>query len=335
MTMASPFLAADVAATQAAAEELFRKYPVAKWEAEGKPAIAFSVVSVQETYANRLVPHRRLNRDGARFDDTGSAERRFELATEWFNGNDEPGLKRDEQYPDELNKMCEAARVHETGTLTLPTRGPLRCRLETYRRLEQSNERDSATVAFVFVEDNEDDERASNFQAPSAKSALRPEAEKVSALAAKGGLGELADSIGEAASELQDAVNAPGRMVGGIENAANRVINTVEITEQQFRDARAQGRERVVGILSSPEDATAVRGLRRLHDIAKRAIVERTGAGAKVVTKKYPRQVSIFDVAAETKQPAERLIELNGSLPDVMAIPAGTPVRVFDFTEAA
>jgi hypothetical protein len=40
--------------------------------------------------------------------------------------------------------------------------------------------------------------------------------------------------------------------------------------------------------------------------------------------------MSIFDVSADVVQDANTLIELNGHLPDLLAIEAYTPIKVLD-----
>ena len=49
---------------------IFGLYPTATWDVKGK-SISFPATRIEETHVNRLVPHERMYRKGARYDNTG------------------------------------------------------------------------------------------------------------------------------------------------------------------------------------------------------------------------------------------------------------------------
>ncbi len=51
---------------------------------------------------------------------------------------------------------------------------------------------------------------------------------------------------------------------------------------------------------------------------------------SQIVSRTFKTVVSIFDVAVAVDQDPTELMELNGQLPDLLAIRPGTPVLVFD-----
>jgi prophage DNA circulation protein len=311
--------------------ELFEQYPVCQWQAKGKPAIAFPVEKIQETYVNRLAKHKRVYRDGFRLDDTGADGRIFEITSGFFNGHNEPGLKGDELYPDVLNELCESFKIHETGTLTTPTRGEVRCRLESYRRVEGFEDRDMAALVFTFVEDNEDDAKASSFQAPSARSVSRRLAEKtVESAEEMGSFNDMMGEIEDFASDLEGMANGPADFVNDIDAKANAIANRCEAVEEAFSDTTAKAANELSTLLKDPRNAAPIRGLRRLADIVKKAPVDKVASQPTIIPKVYSHDVSIFDVSVDVGQSPDKLLPLNPKLEDPLNIPGGTPIQVYE-----
>lgn len=312
-------------------DPVFRAYPTAKWEVGGK-TWTFAVEQLAEGRSNRLAKHRRLYRDGARIDGTGANERTWEISTSFFNdGDQEGGIDGAAQYPDNVNGICDSFDTHETGTLTLPTRGPRRCCAESYSRTEKSGERDAAECRFLWVEDSEDDDAVAAYQEPSAKTLVRPASdEAVAACEAAGVVSEDLASLADLANDLVAMAEFPGEFVADMDAKGRALVARAEAVEQAFAQAGTEGVNEAVTLLADPGSSLAGRRLRELGDTAARVAGDVAGGGVRVVGRTFSTTLSIFDIATELGQRAPELMTLNSSLPDLYEIPAGTVVRVFD-----
>lgn len=304
--------------------DLMEQMVVGAWAPDGGRRVALPIARVVEGYANRLVKRERPYRDGAKVDDTGSRPRQWDVDLFFMNGSEEPDLPAD-MYPGYLNEVCDALVVHSVGTLTTPTRGPRRCRVESYRRVDESTTRDAGTLSVVFVEDNEETQDASSFAVPHARSVARILAiDTQEALAEAGAWGELASSLAESAARLEELARGPGDALEGVEVQAGIVAHAAQRIERAFAGARAEGAEEASALLSDPEASRAGRLLVRLRDVAARA----AGAdGARRPTRRYGSTVTIFRVAADARVDADLLMRLNPGL-DPFRIPAGVPIVV-------
>lgn len=306
----------------------FGRFVVGSWEAKGKAKIAFPITRITQLYGNRLAKRRRPYKDGWKLDDTGSDGVTWELESIFHNGHDEPGLPL-VLYPAHLDKICDSFVIHETGTLTTPTRGPRRARLETFRRVEDAGLRDAGTLTMTFLEDNEDGLSAASFSPPSAKAVARTLArDTTDALAGAGAWSDLVSSVNEAAAGLEALANAPGDFVDDLDAQANAMIDAVDRVEGAFTSAASEVAEEATKLLLDPENSRAGRLLRKLGDTAARTKAA-VGAG-RTRGKTYPRQVSIFDVARDVQQSVSALMAVNAGIPDLMRIPPRTPIQIFE-----
>ena len=317
---------------------IFSQYPIASWTVGGK-TLTFDAQKWEESGGNRIVGHKRVFRDGERQDDTGSEAKKW-TATVLFSNQVElqnGGLDA-AQYPDNCNAMIASFDVHETGDLVVPTRGLVRCRAQTYQRVESRDSGlDAAACVFVWVQDNEDDSSQAAFTAPSAASVLSGMGSDVMASAeAAGALSDDLSSIGEMASQLESLANAPGEYMSDVEAQAAALQGAVQGVEESFCKTAASGAAEVYTLLTDPGASRAGKLLRSASDTAAKMTIEKAGVSvARVVTKTWSRTMSIFDVSADTGQDIESLMQLNVSLPDLLAIPAGTGVRVYASTASA
>lgn len=310
---------------------IFPRYPPPSWQAAGKPAIFFPIEDIQESGGNRLVAHERPYRDGAKHDDTGSRAKRWTLTCTFTNGLEEDGIDGTALYPDVLNALSESFDVHETGTLVLPTRGAVRCRAESYDRDETFAERDSATVRFVFVQDNEDDVTAASFTAPSARSvAVSRATETVFSLEASGVYDDNVASLQEFAAGLEALAAAPGQFIDDIEGQGKRFQNACNRIEVAFSTAESRAISEQQALLLDPANSLPGRQLRQLRDVAARATADRLSALPRIVSRTFKREVSLIAIAPQFKQELDTLLDLNRRYPNPLAIPAGKPVRMID-----
>ena len=317
--------------------DVVSQFPPASWKVDGKEFV-FPVSSISESHSNRIKPHNRLYRKGARLDNTGPNHKIWSITSEFYNGHEEPGLADpDAVYPDLVDAICDTFDLEATGDLVLSTRGPRRCKAVSYNRTDSSNERDFAVVTFEFWEDNEDDAKQSDFQQVSGKSAVRKRgAEGTDAAEAEGaGGGFDMSELNEFAGELEGLADAPFDTVQDFEDKANAISNKVESIEDKFTTRSNQGVNEVRLLLTQPSASLAGRRLRKTADLAKQSTIK-VAAGPYTATTviTYERQVSIFNVATALAQDVNRLMILNSKIEDLLAIPAKTPIKVLD-TEAA
>jgi len=307
--------------------EIFARYAVASWTILGDE-IRFPVLTIGEEGGLRVVRRQRPYRKGAKLDSTGPKEIAWDVDTIWSNVIEEPDLKQGNVlYPARLHAMLATVDLDQTGTLVLPTRGPIRCKLETYHRQESFEERDTARVRFTFVEDNEDKVDANSFQAPSVRATIRRGVDETNfSLESTGSFSDLMRQMEDAADQLQDAIAAPGELVQDVDQKAARFIRIVDNVVNQFNVSEQFGRDR----LNDPESHAAYRQAMILKDRAATAVDEKTSSLPRIVNFITTHTVSIFDIAVELGQDPSQLMDLNNRIEDFLAIEVGVPVRVFE-----
>lgn len=307
--------------------DVFESLPAASWQADGKDPIAFPVLTVRERMTRRVTPRRRAYKTGAKLDGTGRDHLVWELESLFHNGNDEVDTPTD-LYPDHLEKLLTSLEADETGTLTLPTRGPVRAKLKEWARTDAAEPRDAAKVDFTFWEDNEDTQVQTGFNKPSAKSSSQPTSQEATeALESAGAYSEDVGSLEELASGLESLANAPDEYLSQLEQQANQVIAAGDRIVRAFSNAASSAANEVTKLITDPENSRAGAVVKKLMDLAGSARV-RVGARV-VVSKTYPRDLSVFDVSVDAGQSSDDLIALNPQLPDLYFIKAGTPVRMY------
>lgn len=308
---------------------VFESYGPAAYQAKGKAKIAFVATQVVERFANRLKSHERLKRPGGRIENTGAKCRIWDVYIDAINNALEPDIPQ-AFYPDVLNRLCDALEIDGTGTLTLPTRGPKRVQVESVTRTEKSDERDFASLVVSFWEDNEDGATAAQWSAPSSASVVYRMVQKATKSLHEAGIDSLdiAD-INAFAAELEGLANAPGNFVDKWEAKANAVVNACARVERAFGNASVRAQGEVSSLLLEPEASVAGRNLRKIADVARRSTEQKFNIARRTVVRRYNYETSILEIAAKLGQNATELMVINASLPDVLAIPALTPVLVF------
>jgi prophage DNA circulation protein len=308
---------------------VFGNYAVGKWSVGGRPEIFLPIVDISETGGNRIVPHERPYRDGAKLDDTGSKARSWSLTVVFNNNIDEPGIPDKGQllYPFVLKRLMNSALIHETGTLTLPTIGDVRARFSEYARRETPEQNDSATVTLTFTEDNEDAFDRATLQPPTVIASLVRLSETTTFTAQSIGVwsSDLA-SLRERCNELVTLMKAPGRSVADVATVARanrRAIASV------LETARTEiGR---LGVFSEPRSSGLHQQLATLAD--RQAAAEDERSASRPPTRPYVVEVertSIFEVAAAVGQDAEELLDLNAArVADPFDIERGDVLKVF------
>lgn len=311
--------------------EVFEQYPVASWSIGGQK-IAFPVTRISETGGNRLAARKRPYRHGAKYDDIGADEHGWTLTIKFANDIDEPGLTEvngdQALYPDVLNALLETFDLYhdEPGDLALPTRGPVRARLQSYNRDEEDTERDCAAVSLVFVEDNEDNVDAASFNLPSVKANSRRVAEEIAESSQEDGAwdGSISDLV-EAAAQIEGLINAPQEYKRDLEAQSKVVLGAIRRVNAAFMQQNKEGRD----LFLHPRTASTQMKLLQLEDMVGREMAEARRGRPQLVMVTYKSDRSLMSIAAELGQYYTDLLEVNTQLEDPMHIPAGEIVRVF------
>lgn len=307
---------------------IFEQYPAAKWQVGDREPIYFPVVGIAEDGGNRLVRHSRPFREGAKLDDTGAKERSWKIGSVFGNDFQEPGVAEGRPlYPEVLRALLASFRIHECGTLTLPTVGDVRARAETYSRKESPDGDDYAEVELVFVEDNEEALDTVIFEPPAVVSSLNTLAQQTQFTAAKAAVwNEDLRSLREVCTEITTALQAPGRSVGdlvAVVRAHRRAVQGVLVTAEEESSP-----------LSQPENSALVRQLRLMVDSEAGAELERTSSRPR--TRPFMIDVertSIFEVSARFNQDAEEVMDLNAArVDDPFDLRRGQVIRLFEVT---
>lgn len=303
---------------------------IARWKVGKAIEVRFVIQSIRESGGNRLVERERAYRDGAKIDDTGSKAKTWTLDTIWENSIEELGLEGNTKdlYPDMLNEMIASFDEHETGDLTIPTRGRVRARAESYDRTESTDMQDGARVSFTFKLDNEDKVGAASFKNPTASSDGRRISEETTFDAEESGVwdGSLAELNG-LVSELEGIANLP-------ENAAQDIATTARIIRTDVKRVRAaheKATDDASGFLLDPANSGIVRRLTEAADLAGRSEGEAVKALPQTIAFEVERDSSLSEIAAQLGQDFDDLLELNQyRIPDPSLIEAGTIIRVFE-----
>lgn len=309
------------------AQDIFEDYPAGRYRVGGQSA-SFMVLGVTETGGNRIVPQPRVNRPGAKLDSTGEKQRSWTVTLIFSNDLDEALGGREQQiYPRALRRLLDLCAKQETGTLTLPTIGDVRARLDSYTREERSEERDTARVTLVFIEDNEDALSRAALAPPGVTATVVRLAEQTQFSAAKDGIWDPnLGTIRERMAELETLMKAPGRSVadvGTIVRAHRRSIQSLLNTAREESGAD--------GIFGEPRASHTERQLQTLSDREAQAETERTASRPRTMAFVVDVELtSLYEIAARLNQDAAELIDLNAArVEDPFTLTRGEVIRVF------
>lgn len=330
--MAGPFKPQDTPGD--APSQVFRQYPIASWQVGDSPVIRFPLVGeLGEDIGNRIVRHPRAYRRGAKLDSTGQAEREFQLTALFNNTIRERGLEQNPRtlYPFMLRELMASFAIQQTGTLTLPTIGSVRCRLDRCKRVEAVAERDQATLQLTFVEDNEESLATASFALPTARATVaKGAAQTVFSVEREGGVAdEDLFTLRQRGTDIESLLLAPGRIVADLESEARSMRWQLQRSRQTQRqladDLGISGTE-------EPRGSEFHRLSIRLEDTLGKAADEKFASRPRIKTFVVDvAHTSLFEIAARFKQDAQDLLDLNGErVPDPFYLEQGHVIRVFD-----
>lgn len=306
------------------------RLPVASWKVGNAEEIRFPALTISDTMRNRIVAHERPYREGAKLDDTGAAVREFSILAQFSNDIREPGIEENSAplYPDMLDALQRSFGIHETGDLTLPTQGRVRCRAVSLQRNDGPDNVDAPTVQLIFHQDNEDALDRALVEGASVKGSLPRLAEQtVFSAQADGGWDEALASLEAAVADVDNALAAPGRATNEVEALARRNRRLI----RRVRDQQTRLGEEAARPFVDPSGSFTERHLVLLSDVHAGAAVER--AASLPPTRAFVVDVaetSLFELAARFNQDVANLLDLNDAkVADPMLLRRGETIRVF------
>lgn len=319
-----------MAAPQFVGQTAQEQYDIASWQVGDEGRLFFPVEQIQEQIGNRLIPHKRPYRAGAKHDDTGSEPRSWQLIVIFNNTIVEPGISQNgrDLFPDVLRLMKRSFDVHEVGDLVIPGTGLVRARAQSMQSTEGVDQIDTASVSMTFVQDNEEALDRALIRPPSARSTMqRLATQTVFSVQASGGWDPDLNGLVEFAAEVEGLLLAPGRATNAVETQVRRNRRAIDrIVDAQNELARDVGLE-----TNRPRGSGTERSLLMLSDRQAQAGAER--AQGRPRTRAFRIDVaetSIFEIASRFNQDAEELMELNDSrVADPFLLRRGEVIRVF------
>jgi len=311
------------------------QFPVLSWKSESMDqAILWTAESIREERGKRTVEQERAYRHGAKIDSTGWKGRQFRIKSAFNNTLDEPGVgDLPLMYPDRLNALIRSFDFEETGTLTLPTRGPVRCKASWYGRGDEIGEDDEASCEFVFLEDSEDEVNPDTLADPQVNATIvRLSQQTVFSAERLGSLNDGYVDLVTAASQMETLLLAPGRALDDIKSQGNR--NRRAIKRAVFAEQKLG--KQVGGLFQRQDAHEAERQSKSMSDLQARAIAEKNADRPATRKHRVSDFCTLFDVSSDVGKTAPKnldlqaLFELNqGVVDDVMDLSPGQRVVVF------
>lgn len=123
--------------------------------------ISFPSTSVDININHDVVEHRRMDRNGAKLENTGLEPFSFNVVIPFCNGLARgPNETWDKLYPDTYLKFLDVVVERTTGDFIHPEVGLRRCKIKTAKSILDPNYRNGTVLSVTFVEDTEEDDVA-------------------------------------------------------------------------------------------------------------------------------------------------------------------------------
>lgn len=313
----------------------FEDFPACKWVVGSRAPMFFPIEGeVSEKGGNRLVPHKRPYRKGAKISGTGLEPRQWTFTATFNNTVVEKGLDNGlPLYPDVLNAIIASFEEQETGTLTLPTTGDVRACAWEYTRVESMEKRGEGALQLHFIEDNEEDAATVSFQQPSVRGTVEALADQTTFSAQSvGALDRDTVQMKAKSTDIVGLLLAPGRALSDLQTqvtASRRALQRIRDNQEVF--ARQTGSPH-----DEPRGSAFWRNLIRLQDLQAKSADEKMSSRPRIRTFVVDVELtSLFEIAARLKQDAGELLDLNSErLPDPFFLERGDVIRVYETAPA-
>lgn len=309
-------------------EPIWEKVDPASFEIEGVGKVIFAVFKELSTDGGiREVPRAVPFVDREQLDETGLQSERFNVEALFHNdlnqfedryGADPPS------YPDRLEALIELFNTRKTGTLNLLMQRNIRCKAISWKRSANSDALDCETLSVTFKFDNEARLDSPHADGAGVHVSLNNAVQQAVFDAQRAGVWDGSwEDLTQLASQLQTAMQAPGVFLGDIAQKATRLAGCCDRILAGFQSLE-DGRD----IFLDPTGARAFESVFQLGIMAYRAESEARSSGPKIITKRYSKTTSLFEISVAEKVDIVTLLDLNPQIEDPSNIPPNTDVRL-------
>jgi hypothetical protein len=263
--------------------------------------------------------------NGEAIDDTGTTGERFRVNAVFHNSvqQEDPIYGLDVPlYPNRLEELCALFRRRKIGTLNFLTRRNVRCKALRWVRRGRTDLVDGETLTVEFGADNENRLDGPTTETVSVKVNLVRVLQDAEFDAERTGSWSSGwEDVTKLASQLDAAMSAPSEFRDDIRQKAHRVQAACDrVLASHSRNI--EGRSGFLDCITYP----ARKGLEAVRDLAARADGESAEGRPRTITRTYPRDLTIWEIATAEHQDPGRLLYLNTAIEDPNWIPANTPV---------
>ena len=125
-------------------------------------AISFPVETLEVSFAQDVIQHKRMDRDGAKLENTGMGAITYTVKAPFCNSISKGPMETwKDLYPDTKNKVLDALQDRTTGDFIHPELGLRRCKATGVHSALDPNYRSGVVLNFTLVEDTEEDDAVS------------------------------------------------------------------------------------------------------------------------------------------------------------------------------
>lgn len=119
--------------------------------------ISFPVESLDLDFTQDVIQHKRMDRNGAKLENTGLGALTFNIKAPFYNTIARgPNETWSDLYPTQKNKMLDALQDRTTGDFIHPELGLRRCKAANLKTSLNANDRSGIVLNFSLIEDSED-----------------------------------------------------------------------------------------------------------------------------------------------------------------------------------
>lgn len=123
--------------------------------------ISFPTISVDVSFQHDIVRHRRMDRNGAKLENTGLNVFMFNITAPFCNTIARGASETwDKLYPDQYVALLDALQDRSTGDFVHPEFGSRRCKADNVKSSLSPEYRSGVVLTFSLIEDTEDDANA-------------------------------------------------------------------------------------------------------------------------------------------------------------------------------
>jgi len=291
------------------------EFQVCSWEPDGGLRVVLAILSppgVEESFQQRNTQNKRPYRDGAQLQNTGADPIAWSFVVVVNSTVSEPGLGHEYVYPDYADRITKQFWNGATGTLTLPTRGPVRAKLDNYRRVDNPIDGvDTAVINAAFTRDNEEKIDAAAIQKNPVKGSHASLATQTKDSADREGANPQLVDVREWLSDVAGLINAPGDAIEDIDVRRKSIERGFESVFDALDDLGEQvGGAGSVFDNGFPETTFSAE---RARDAVANAEQERAERRGRIQGYAVQRDTSLSALAQQLGQDYQALLDLNSA----------------------